>query len=284
MDADLSEKPAEPGSIGQSRRALAYAFYPGRKTFQIVVELKDVPGALADVLQVLRKRVNMMAMEAHRSEDGKAVFSCFAEPLRPADDSVDLEKLVRSSRTATQVKVMGSKDGLLVDSFFKGITTENGDPMTLFSWESFNRMFDGMVEVFGSGGEVMLYDAGVSIGGSYAKEVVRMIGRDAAIRDMTTVLKIFTAMGLGDATMEVSGPSWVPTIRIDGCFECSSERETRRNCSFVRGILTGATEAFVGRKAAYEETRCRFRGDGRCEFSPVPGKGRPDAGTRLKAP
>ena len=263
------ESKDEAAPHGYYRRAMGYTFFTDKKKVQIVVKMKDTPGSLASILDVLRKHVNLTSVEAHNARDGGPILSCFAEPLAPSETAAALDRLIRSSKAAVDVQVTEGSDGLLVDSFFKGIADEEGKQALLFTWEGANDMFDSVVEVFGTGGEVLLYREGESMGEASSKELVERIGKDAVARNFPMVLRMFTASGWGDASLEISESSGAPVIKVADCFECSSGRNTRQSCSFVRGLLTGSAREILGPDVAYEETKCRFRGDGHCEFAPV---------------
>ena len=269
MSAGLAERRKAPESSDICRRGMAYTFFSDKRKLQIVVRMKDSPGALATVLDVLRKRVNLTSVEAQDAKSGGPILTCFAEPLFPAESPGSLEELVRSSKTAVDVRVMEGSDGLLVDSFFKGIENEDGKRLLLFTRDGVNEMFDRVVEVFGTGGEVLLYREGGSVGEANSKELLGRMSKDAVARNMPTVLRTFTASGWGGATMEASGPSGAPVVRVDDCFECSTSLDTRHNCAFVRGLLTGSASVILGFNVAYEETKCRLREDDHCEFTPV---------------
>lgn len=256
-------------SLGQYRRGMAYTFFSDKKKFQIVAKMNDVPGALAGLLEVLRSRVNLTSVQAQRGGNGEMVFSCFAEPLLPTEKAEALEKLLRVSGKAHEVQVTEGSDGLLVDSYFKGIENEDGKRILLFTRDGVNDMFDKMIEVFGTGGEVLLYREGASVGEANARELVVRMGKDGAARSMAMVLKMFTASGWGDATLVISEESKKPAVQVRDCFECSSELKSRRNCAFVKGLLTGSAKAILGPDVAYEETKCRLKGDDCCEFTPV---------------
>jgi predicted hydrocarbon binding protein len=260
----------ESSFSGGRRKELSYIYSPGRKVFQIVVRMKETPGALARILDVLARRVNLIDVEVYRTDSGDAIFSGFAEGVSGSESPESLESLALSVPVALDCRVTESSDGLLVDSYHEGMETENGEPLMIFRRDAFNQMFDRLVEVFGSGASVMLMYEGVSIGESNSAELINRMGRDVVVRNMPKVIEILSASGWGKATLSMSEEG-TPIIRIDDCFECSSRLRNGPMCTFMKGVLLGSAKAILGPRTTCEETRCRFRGDGYCEFSMTAG-------------
>jgi predicted hydrocarbon binding protein len=254
-------------TIGQGRRELAYLLSPGKKTLQIVVKMSDTPGALAGILQALSGHINLIGVDAYGSDDGHAILSCFAEPIARVEGLESLKRLISSSPYALDCKVTESTDGILVDTFHAGIETQHGESLMLFRRDAMNQMFDRMAEIFGSGGEVMLFYERVSTGESNSNDLLDRMGRDVVGRNMPSVIQLLSASGWGEASIVEVDPAGAPLVRIEDCFECSSERQSRHGCAFMGGVLTGSAKAILGTEVRCEETRCRFRGDKHCEFA-----------------
>jgi len=248
-------------------REFPYVFSPNKKLFQIVVKMKDVPGALENVLHSLDRRVNLIGSSSYTVEDGSAIFSAFAAAHTQDESAESLKKLIGSSPVAIACQVSESSDGLLVDAFHKGMEMDGGDRLMLFTWRGISGMFDRMSELFGTGAEVMLFYEGVTIGELTTTNMIERVGKNVLMKNMASVIQMLSATGLGDSSVEGLDLTGLPKVRVNDCFECSSERRVRHGCAFVRGLLTGSSKALLGVNVDYEETKCRFKGSEYCEFS-----------------
>lgn len=262
-----TEQPHSAAFPGRLRKELAYIFTPRKRMIQIVVKMRDLPGALSGILSLLGTRVNLVSCTAYYDDEEGATFSGFAEPLDTCEKPAFLEKTIESSPSVLGCKVIEGSDGILVDSFHTGIETQAGEPLLFLRWNALNQMFDNLVKVFGSGGEVMLYYEGLSMGESNAREVAGKLGRDAFMRNVPSILRMHSAAGWGAASIVGQEASGAPVVRIENCFECSTRQRIRHECSFVKGLLAGVAEVAFGSEAVCVETKCRFKGDPHCEFS-----------------
>ena len=249
-----------------NRRISTYYYSPKKKLFQIVVKMMDTPGALGAVLEVLGSRVNLLGTMTYSLADGTAMLSSFAESISPSETPNKLSRLISSAHVALESEVTESTDGLLVDKFHLGIESSMRTPMVLFSKDGIVHMFDGLVRVFGSGGDALLYNEGYFVGEANAARIVSVIGSKLALRRMDDLLYLFSARGWGQANW-IDGPaSKHPTLRLEDCFECSAENSVKKSCNFMRGYLDGWGKVFLEGVVKSKETRCRFRGDDYCEF------------------
>ena len=267
MSVKVAQKRVQNPLSRVRKREFPYVFSTSKRMFQIVVKMMDVPGALESVLHALDKRINLIESGSYSIQGGEAIWCAFGEVHSPDETPKSLETSVASSPLTLACQVTESSDGLLVDSFHKGMEMENGERLMLFTWAGISGMFDRMAELFGTGAEVMLFYEGVSIGEVNTTNMIQRIGRDVAMRNMPAVIRMLSATGLGDASLTGLDPSGVLTVRIDDCFECSSRQKARHECSFIRGLLSGSSKALLGIEVHYTETKCRLKGDGCCEFS-----------------
>ena len=248
------------------RREFPYVYLPGEKLFHLVVGLEDVPGALGEVLDLLRAHVNLLGSISYSLGNGKAVWSGFGRAVSNSENAVSLEKLLLSSKVARECEVKESNEGLLVDSFHSGIETEMGESLILLSREGLSHMFGQVARQFGSGGEVLLYTQGHSLGEESARTFVRLLGAANAAKMVGDLRPILSASGWGIPTRVSESPPGTYTLRMDDCFECSHGKEATKSCSFLRGYLEGSASAILGRPSSCQETRCRRSGDKHCEF------------------
>ena len=249
---------------GGRRRELPYIFSPGRRLLHVVVEMKEIPRAYATVLNILSARLNLIETVTYRTGD-RAIFSGFAEPLEPDETPDSIKKLLAVSPMVTDCIVTSSTNGVLVDTFHRGLETGNGEPLVMFRRHGISRMFDQVASIPGGGGEVTLFNEGVAVGDSDGSEILSTWKPGFMADGFPTLLTLFSAFGWGSATaMERTDPRAV-RIRMDDCFECSTGRKAK-SCAFVRGFLVGSARTLLGREVKCEEPVCRLRGDDHCEF------------------
>ncbi|MBI3858702.1 MAG: hypothetical protein HY296_00465 [Thaumarchaeota archaeon] len=248
------------------RHEFPYVYAKGKRLFHIVATLEDVPGALGSVLELLRKRVNLIGSVSYSLKGGEAIWSSFGESLSPVETEESLSRLIQSSNLTKEFEVHQSKDGLLVDGFHSGIQTETGESLVMLPREGLSHMFDQVVAEFGSGGELLLYNQGTLLGRDGAEVFIRMLGAEVAKSKVADLRPVFSASGWGIPTRLAENPPGTYTLMVEDCFECSSGHEVARTCSFLRGYFEGSGTAILGILIACEETKCRLRGDPHCEF------------------
>jgi predicted hydrocarbon binding protein len=247
------------------RREIDYLYTPGKKTFHILLRMKDKPGAFSGVLAQVAKKVNLQATRAYVDGDA-AVFSGFAEALSSDETAESLEKAIMSATNAISCVITPDSRGVLVDPYHVGFENSFGDAVLMIPSHALCHMFDQMSKIFGSGCEVMLFYEGESVGEAEGAQVVAKLGKDLA-RKTPGLLKIVTAAGWGDATFLGPITPSGAVIRLEDCFECSSEEQVRQSCAFMKGAFAGAMKRILDTEVKCEETKCRFKGDPHCEFT-----------------
>ncbi len=249
------------------RREFPYVYSKGKKLFHFVATLKDVPGALGGVLDLIRERINLLGSVSYTLGDGNAIWSAFGEAISTSEAAGGLKELLTSSRFVIECQVNESQDGLLVDSFHTGIVTESGESYLMLPREGVSHMFDKVVSQFGSGGELLLHEQGLSLGKENARVFVRLLGKEMAKKSVAQLRPILSTLGWGVPVRVSEEPKGTFTLRLEDCFECSSAHEVSRGCSFMRGYFEGSASGVFGVEVACKEGKCRFRGDSECEFA-----------------
>jgi len=250
---------------GGRRRELPYVFAPDKRLLQIVVKMKDTPRAYATILGILGGRVNLIETVTY-TVGNKAIFSGFAEALLPSEDPDEIRKLVSESPVVLDCVVTGSSNGILVDTFHTGLETSSGEPLVMFRRNGLTHMFKEAKRLLGDKGETMLFDEGVAMGVSDASEIMESWRPGFMAQGFEILLSLFSAFGWGNATAYDRSDPHRFGIRMDDCFECSSDAKSGRSCAFVRGFLVGSARTLLGREVGCDEVACRFRGDDHCEF------------------
>jgi predicted hydrocarbon binding protein len=250
---------------GGRRRELPYIFLPGKRLLQVVVNMKDIPRAYSSVLELIGSSVNLIETVTYSTGD-RAIFSGFAEALIPGEGPEELKKLILKSPMVIDCVVTESTNGVLVDTFHKGLETSSGEPLVMFKRHGLLRMFDQIARLSGPEAEKTLFDDGVAVGESDGSELLQTWKPGFMAEGFMTLVALFSAFGWGNATAPNRTDPRRVTIRMDDCFECSSLHKENRSCAFVRGFMVGSARALLGREVSCEEPLCRFKGDDYCEF------------------
>jgi len=245
---------------------LGVYFSPRVKTFHIVVRLKDVPGALSSVLEILRDHVDLVNSISYSLEDDGAIWSGFGKSLSKTETEGNLEKLVKRSPMVLECEVKGSDRGLLIDTFHSGIEVAPERPAVVFPLVGVSRIYDHLARILGSGGETILFEEGSALGKSSGQYLNKMLGEGSLDWKVKALLGTYSVIGWGSASLEVEKPGAQFRVKIQDCMECAGMGKERRECNLVRGTLTNAVSTLSGSKFKSEETKCRFRGDPFCEF------------------
>lgn len=246
------------------REEFPYYYAPGKQVFQVVLKLKDVQGGLGDALALLKPLVNFVSTHSYALGDGTALFTGFAEAVKPTSPDV-LKVAVTRSPVVVAAEVTEGRGGLVVDSFHLGVKAGPGR-VILMPTEALSSMFERITKVFGSGGEVILFGEGRDFGSAGGKSFLNLFGKETLLGAADYLVNNYAALGFGVGTLVPLGPGEVYRARVAECFECSVSRDGKRNCSFMRGVLEGFAATVLDMKVTSAEPRCRCRGDSDCEF------------------
>ena len=250
----------------------AALFSPNSKAFHIVAELVDEPGALAKTLDAIRRQVNITSSMTYAISDRVAVASIFAYATSPSTTEETLEKAFSKSSYVRDVNVFGSSDGFVIDTFHRGTMLAPGQPVVLLPLNGMVDMFQAMIRTFGTGGSVLLFQEGMAIGkqsGSYWRT---LLGEKFVRGNIGKLLGLYGLLGWGQVKGRVGEEGRRYSAEVEDCMECSKGKG--QGCYFIRGHMVGVLSTFFGSDFQAEETKCRFRGDPRCEFHFESEKGR----------
>ena len=251
----------------QRRRKLVFPFHyaPGKRLLQIVVNLRERPGALAEVLVALGSKVNLIGSTSYRTGTSRGIFSGIGEFLSEKDGPKDIEALVAPLRSVVACQVWESREGLLVDRFHSGVESGMGEPYIMLPAAGLAQTFDKLIKTFGTGGETILYLEGKDFGLARFSLYRKMLGDDPAGRSEEAA-HIFEALGYGTGAVEMVEPGKMVRIVRRECFECEGQPTNGHSCAFSRGLASGIFEALYGAPMTCEEVGCRLKGADRCEF------------------
>lgn len=240
----------------------------GDRLFQIIVKISDAPGSLSSILNLLGTRVNLVGTATYTLGDGTAMLSAFAKALSDKETPATIQKALGTSPATVESEVREGKDGLLVDTFHTGLEALGEDYMLLRRW-GLGNMFDHIVKIFGSGGEVLLFEEGAAMARGNLERTTAALTMPAVMNHPSYVISFLTAQGWGSFKLVQEKNS--STITATDCFECAKGSKIRKKCDFVRGYLE-ATASGMGGPYQAEEVECTLRGGKNCVFRLAPRK------------
>lgn len=252
-------------------KELPFGVYsPNRELVEFIVELRNVPGAIAGVSEELAKhKVNILSgLHSARPREPKAAWSFFADftgaSLRPDEAAETLKKLPSVSR----VRLVKAKfDGLIIDDEHFPLLVFDERSLTL-RVETMAKMFARLREVLGAPANVLIYEMGVKAGEAKAESLSQKYGvkgREA----LEIVLAERVAKGwAAPKIIRYDEEKFLVEIEAEGLFECFPFKGKLKepNGLFFKGYLTGALTVLLGEKPVVAEARCVAKGDPICAF------------------
>jgi predicted hydrocarbon binding protein len=248
------------------KEALGLYFSPRVKSFHVVVRLKDVPGALNSVLEVLRHHVNLINSISYSREDDGAIWSGFGKSLSKAETEGKLKRLLERLPLVLECEVKASDHGLLIDSFHSGLEVAPDRPAVVIPLVGISRIYDHLARILGSGGETIMFEEGSALGKSSGQYLNTKLGHGRLDWKVKALLGTYSVIGWGSGSLKVEKPRARFRVSVRECMECAGGGKDRKGCNLVRGCLTSAVSTLSGSEFKCEETKCRFRGDPFCEF------------------
>lgn len=249
----------------------------GEKTVFVVATIPDTPGALAGLLSILSKRVNLVGTSSYSLGRNAAIFSGYGKILSSAMTAGSIQEDIARSATARSCQVWMSNEGLIIDRFHLGFQTGVGEPYVVFPARGLSDTFEGIVRTFGTGGETLLYNLGLHYAEARVGAYKKMLGPHPESR-IDELAAIVTALGYGAAAASFEPGHRSLRLTSEECFECSSGSSCGRRCSFLRGMGVGIFGPLFEVEMLGEETRCRNAGNTYCEFAFKAKDGRPLVG------
>lgn len=254
------------------KQVAVYMFDPYRRVLLLSVKLDNVPGALMEVLRILKgHKINVLGSSSSVEPGASSgVWSAFVEGAKLEPEK--LRKQIESAEGVVTAAVVGNTDGFLVDSALFPLAWNTGDRAVMMRYRFLNAMFNRVREAFGSGGEVIIFEEGFAYGNESWKDLVESVGRDFARSHIKEMLMIYQAVGWFRLEGVELGKEGTVTMRAAQNFECEGAKSTSPRSHFVRGHLAGSLTAIMGERMSCEETKCVAKGDPFCEFTLTPEK------------
>ncbi|MCS7385395.1 MAG: ACT domain-containing protein [archaeon GB-1867-005] len=242
----------------------------GREVYLFLVELKDVPGALEKLTNIISGnnvdiRSAILIPSIEKQEVGHILI--YLDFTHTRVDPSTLSEELRELDVVNWVKYIKPQYNNLIVNTFSFPIAIMGEKALLFRAEWLRELFKRLLKRFGSGGKAFLFYMGFEGGRSSAihlKNKTNLTGRSL----VEAILKIMQAMGHG--IFELEKCSLEPleiVIKAKELYECASNETIEEGGSqFIRGFLSGVlSEAFKMDLLAIE-VKCQSKGDECCEF------------------
>jgi predicted hydrocarbon binding protein len=256
----------------RAKETIGYHYNPDKKVFLVSIDLKHDPGALASISSILfnSEITPLGGFTSINPESQTGVWGFFAESKKDMRAS-QLKKLIDSSPYVLGSSVIeGTEEGLVVDTIHFPLKLNSGETMILARKEVFSDMFKRLGEIFGTGGETIVYEEGEATGESDGRRLIEVFGRDLALQSIPELSNLYLTLGWGRPELvKFNAIPFSATIRLYDSFECSGQKSTKPHSYFIRGHMTGLINTLFQKQVNCVERKCSALGDEYCEFSLV---------------
>jgi len=253
----------------KSKDIFVKVYSPNSQLVEFSVCLKNVPGAIAEVSNLLASLgVNIYSgfLNFYPGED-KGRWAFIAELKGVGVSAEDLASRIKGLRNVLEVDYMHAKfDSLLIDVMHFPLLVM-GLRSFVFKVDTWGYIAAHLLKRFGSGGAVILYEMGLKAGEARAKEVVAE-GFSGSLA-FEVILEERVGLGWGiPKLIEFNEKNVEGSISVQDLFEClpfkGAANESRSH--LFRGYLVGVIQQLFNKKVKVEEVECIAKGDQACLF------------------
>lgn len=179
----------------------------------------------------------------------------------------ETKKLLASVKHVKNVYIIEPFEDIIVDTFFFPITLL-GERAIILRKPFFESFISEVQKKMGRGGSAVLYHIGYYIGSHVYDSHKRIIGNDPQ-KILNFGKIIYKNVGYGIMKELKIKKEGIITLKILNNFECEINKNLNlenKESHFMRGILAGWFEKYLGKKVMVKETKCIARGDDYCEY------------------
>lgn len=242
---------------------------PGRNISQVVILTNDLLSALSDVAAKLAVHHVGVLSGLIAAEPGMKmnVISLFIDLTNSDTPLKKLLEELRSLRPVINVEEAVRKVRQMAINGATHMTTFLGKRVVIMDVEGVGAMLTWLVELFGTGGQAILFDMGLRAGRSMARTLRDAYGLEG--RDLVeTFLALHVAAGWFRYVVidyDEGTPRFV--VRLYENFECSAFKgRGKPSGHMTRGVLAGVFGETYGCDFAVQELKCLAQEDPYCEF------------------
>lgn len=247
----------------------AFLYLPKKSFYLLNLEIRRRPSDVVAVSTALAdSRIEIICGTFSLGLMGNpGTWQIFVEPQDVGTTPEMIRRLLLSLPGVVSCQIKQSKDGLLVDELTFPIVTSSGERAMILRNDIFNGMLQATRNRFGSGGDLIIYDQGVSAGRISGKELLAAMGKEKIGEHIDQVVGMYQSLGWGIAKLVKFNLSPLElNIRMFDSAECSGQKSAKPVSHFMRGHLAGVVDGIFGTEPRCTETNCLAVGDKYCEY------------------
>jgi predicted hydrocarbon binding protein len=253
----------------KSKDIFVKVYSPNSQLVEFSICLKNVPGALAEVSNLLASLgVNIYSgfLNFYPGED-KGRWAFIAELKGVGVSAEELVNRIKGLRNVLEVEYMHAKfDSLLIDVMHFPLLVM-GLRSFIFKVDTWGSIAAHLLQRFGTGGAVILYEMGLKAGEARAKEVVTEGFSGSLAFDVILAERIGLGWGI-PKLLEFNEKEVKGSLLVEELFEClpfkGKAKESRSH--LFRGYLVGVIQHLFNKRVKVEEVECVAKGDQACLF------------------
>ena len=144
-----------------------------------------------------------------------------------------------------------------------------GERCIIITQARMQEIFSRLSEIFQSGANVIIYEAGKAAGKRFIREISGVTKTDKGII-LKTAVQRFTDAGLGKIEVVDFNPERAEVkFRIWNNFFAEIRCEESTYCNCIEGFVSGMYEQIMLKTPKIKETKCVGKGDPYCEWEMV---------------
>ncbi|MEM3465870.1 MAG: V4R domain-containing protein [Candidatus Jordarchaeales archaeon] len=244
----------------------------GQKWCGVVLETafgKDVVrrlGEIAENLGIVIRFIQVSMVKAQEPSARAVAFLDFSNAIVTPKEALELvskQEFVKKARI-----IYPSRTGVLSDDYFFPLVLGR-ERIVVFRRRTYESLFKGIRERFGTAGEVMLYYVGFNIGYQTYSDYADIVGSEKTEAIVELAKTFLRTMGWGIVDIvEMDLERGIAQVRVYESFECEIGRGSEAAYGhFSRGLVAGFFTRLFDREVKAVETMCIAKGDPFCEFT-----------------
>jgi predicted hydrocarbon binding protein len=246
-----------------------FDFDPKFRLFHLFALLQEKSNAISSILQAIEDHdFEILHFASSLSKDkSQRQISVLMRVLNNDIRSSDLKKKIDSMPLTVQSIINESSNGFLSDSIHFPIRFTNGRRTILLGGDTFGDLISVIQQTFSSGGSVILFKEGFSIGSHRGRGFLNMLGEKFVRDNFKLVYSAVNVFGWGRFELIDFGTNPPrATIRVLDNVECLGRKSDHPYSHFVRGHQCGFVSTLMNTELSSREVACVAMGADHCEF------------------
>src|SRR5574340_791718 len=157
-----------------TKEILVGRYEPDKRLAQVIIQTKDVVGAMAAVSTIMAGlKVDVRQSATHSLPNGTAVINAFVILKDPSVSTSQLVHRLAQSPLVVNARAIEGRQGAVIDTVSFPVNWQ-GRRVVIMAQPAMARMFESVRRTFGSGGDVVLFQQGSDYGRDLAKFFIGM--------------------------------------------------------------------------------------------------------------